>query len=126
MVLALVLFAGAVAAVVHSVNKTKKPKVFHKTVTMICDNPDCTNPQRDRLFRKKLVTNDPFPKITCPFCKQETAYRAVQCRNCETIFPLIQEGNENPTVDLRCPECNSMDIELDSASIRVEQEEDDY
>jgi predicted nucleic acid-binding Zn-ribbon protein len=125
-VLAVLLFAAAATALIFSVKKMQKPKEFREKVTMICTNDSCTNPHPDRLMRQELVTNNPFPKVQCRFCKQLTAYRAVQCRNCRTIFPLIQEGNKNPTIDLVCPECGSKDINFHSASIKVEQEQEEY
>lgn len=124
LILALILFVAAVSALAYRLKKVTGEKEYSTTVTMICTNEDCTNPNPDHLFRKKLSTKNVFPHITCPFCKQMTAYRAVQCRSCGEIFALETEGKKNPTIDLVCPYCGSNDIDLDSSAIPVEEEEE--
>jgi DNA-directed RNA polymerase subunit RPC12/RpoP len=123
LILALIFFIVAIGAFAYRLKKTSGQKEYSSTVTMICTNEDCTNPNPLHLFRKKLSTKNPFPHITCPFCKQNTAYRAVRCRNCGEIFALETEGKRNPTLDLVCPNCRLKDIDLDSSSIPVEEEE---
>ncbi len=125
-VLAVVLLVGAATFLIFKVKNMQTPKEFREKVTMICTNEDCANPHPDNLFRREMVTKNPFPRVECPFCRQKTAYRAVQCRNCKTVFPLIQEGKENPTIDLTCPQCGGRDINFHSASIKVEVEEEEY
>jgi len=53
-----------------------------------------------------------------------TAYRAVRCRTCGEIFALETEGKKNPTLDLVCPNCGSSDIDFDSSSIPLTEEEE--
>lgn len=107
----------AIALLVIRITSTTREQKYRTTATMICTN--C-----EKMFRKELSTRNVFPKLECPDCKQKTAYRAVQCRNCEEIFALETEGKENPTLDLVCPYCGSPDIDLDSSSIPVEEEEE--
>jgi len=113
---ALLLIAG-VAALFFSVKSTKRPTEFYYTPTLICTNFDCQH-----LFKKKLSTRNVYPHLSCPLCKQQTAYRAVRCRNCGEVFPLIQQQDENPTIGLICPNCESIDIDFDSTAVPLEGE----
>ncbi len=124
LILAIIVFIAAITAFAYRLRSITGEKEYFKMSTMICTNEDCPNPQPEGLFRKKLRTTDVYPHITCPFCKQKTAYRAVQCRTCGTIFALIPEGKKNPTIDLVCPECGSRDINLDSSTVPIEEEEE--
>jgi DNA-directed RNA polymerase subunit RPC12/RpoP len=118
-ILAILLIAGAVTFLIVSARSTLKKKQFDTTITMICTNPDC-----GKTFRQKMLTRDAFvPQIACRYCKQKTALRAVQCRNCSTIFPLEPDGwpEQNPVRGLKCPRCGSTDINLDSTSVPLKQ-----
>jgi DNA-directed RNA polymerase subunit RPC12/RpoP len=41
----------------------------------------------------------------CPECKERAGYRAVQCLNCYTVYPL--KGSDAPHQSQICPECKS-------------------
>jgi len=125
LLLVLVLFVAAMTILYLRVRSIRQPKEFRRTSTMICTNPDCPNPNPDKLFKKELPTRDVFPQVTCPSCKEKTAYRAVQCRNCGQIIALEAHGNENPTFGLTCPNCGSSDINLDSSTIPLEEGEEE-
>jgi DNA-directed RNA polymerase subunit RPC12/RpoP len=118
LILAILLFAAAVSAFIFRVNQTSRPKEFHKTSTMICTNPDC-----GRTFQLRLQTSDVYPKKRCPYCKMVTALRAVQCRNCFEIFGLDPNRQPDPTLNLRCPNCGSQEINFDSAALDLGDEE---
>ena len=118
LILAIVLFAAGIAAFGYRLNSTKKQSRFYKTSAMICTNPNC-----EKIFKKKLLTRDVFPQMRCPTCKQVTAQRAVQCRDCGTIFGLDLKRKPSPTVDLLCPACESQNINLDSSTLEIEEEE---
>ncbi len=122
---ALLFLVVAIGVLAVRFYKTTRQPEYAVTVTMICTNENCSNPNPEKLFRKELPTRDVFPHITCPFCKKEMAYRAVRCRNCLTIFALRTEGKKNPTLDLVCPNCGSGDINLDSASIPLEADKEE-
>jgi DNA-directed RNA polymerase subunit RPC12/RpoP len=116
LILAVVLFAAAIAAFGYRLNSTKKRNTFYKTSAMICTNPNC-----EKIFQKKLLTRNVFPEMRCPTCKQVTAHRAVQCRDCGTIFGLDPKRKPSPTVDLQCPACESRNINFDSSTLELEE-----
>jgi len=115
LIVTVLLFAVAIFALVLRIKSTSQQKEFFQSWTMICANCDKT-------FREKVVTSNVFPHITCPNCKQKTAFRAVQCRRCGTIFPLRSDLKKDPTIDLQCPNCSSPELNLDSTSVPVEEE----
>jgi DNA-directed RNA polymerase subunit RPC12/RpoP len=117
-ILAIVLFVGAVSALVYRVTSTRRQKTFYSTTTMICTNPEC-----GKIFQQRLVTRDVFPKLRCPHCKLETAFRAVQCQNCGEIFGLDPARKPDPVTDLRCPRCGSREINFDSSALDLSEEE---
>lgn len=116
--LAIVLFVGAVSALVYRITTTTRQKTFYRTTTMICTNPEC-----GEIFQRRLVTRDTFPKVRCPHCKLETAFRAVQCRNCGEIFGLDPDRKPDPVTDLRCPQCGSREINFDSSALDLSEAE---
>jgi DNA-directed RNA polymerase subunit RPC12/RpoP len=118
LILAVLVFVAAISAFLYRVKQTSTPKVFYKTSTMICTNPDC-----GKTFQLRLKTSEVFPKKRCPYCKMLTGFRAVQCRNCLTIFGLDPDRKPDPTTGLKCPQCGSQDINFDSSSLDLEQEE---
>lgn len=117
-ILAVVVFVAAISAFILRVKQTSRPKEFQKTSTMICTNPDC-----EKTFQLKLNTSDVYPKKRCPHCKMPTALRAVQCRNCFEIFGLDPDRRPDPTLNLQCPHCRSQEINFDSSTLELEEEE---
>ncbi len=118
LVLAAVVFVAAVSAFILRVKQTSRPKDFQKTSAMICTNPEC-----GEIFQLKLKTSDVYPKKRCPYCKMHTAFRAVQCRACLTVFGLDPDRKPDPTLNLRCPNCGSQEINFDSSTLELEDEE---
>jgi ribosomal protein L40E len=114
---AVLFFAVAITALVLRVKSTSRPKEFYQTWTMICTNADC-----EKTFRQKHLTSDVFPQMTCPNCKQNTAFRAVQCRRCGTIFPLRSDLKKDPSIGLQCPNCRSPELNLDSSTVPLAEE----
>jgi len=114
----MLLFIVAVSALIYRVKTTSRQKEFYKMTTMICTNPEC-----ERTFQLRLQTSDVFPKKRCPHCKQMTALRAAQCRNCLEIFGLDPDRRPDPTSNLKCPNCSSQEINFDSSTLELEQEE---
>ena len=117
-VLAVILFVGGVSALVYRITSTSRQKTFYRTTTMICTNPQC-----GEIFQQRLVTRNTFPKLRCPHCKLETAFRAVQCQNCGEIFPLDPDRKPDPVADLRCPRCGSREINFDSSALDLSEVE---
>jgi DNA-directed RNA polymerase subunit RPC12/RpoP len=56
----------------------------------------------------------------CRFCGAKAVWRAVQCRDCGTVFPLIRDPSQPDPTDLgRCPKCGSRRTgEVDPDAIR--------
>ena len=51
------------------------------------------------------IANQP---AKCRFCGAETVWRAAQCRDCGTVFPLIRDPSRLDPGELgRCPKCGS-------------------
>ncbi len=118
LLLAAVLFVAAITVLFLRVRSISKPKEFYRPAVMVCTNPNCEN-----LFRIDLVTSNVFPKMTCPKCKQKTAFRAAQCRNCGTIIGLDPDRKPAPTVGLACPKCEAQDFNFHLSTIPGEQGE---
>lgn len=118
LVLAILLFAAGVSALVVRVKQTSRQKAFYKKSAMICTNPEC-----GKIFQLKLETSEVYPRKRCPYCKMMTALRAVQCRNCGEIFGLDPDRQPDPTANLKCPRCGSQEINFDSSTLEIEQEE---
>jgi len=124
MILAVLLFVGGASALIFRLQSTMRQPTYYNEFIMVCTNPDCSNPHPKKLFRARIPSKNVFPHIECPFCKQKTAYRAVQCEvaDCREIFPLKTEGKRDPTIGLTCPSCGLQYINLDSSSEALQEE----
>lgn len=86
------------------------------TVWMMCANPDCgaqyeldkkeyVEAMRGQDQAMMMMT---VPALTCKECGQQTAYQAVKCEKCETVF--FRNSVPNDYSD-RCPQCGFSAIE---------------
>lgn len=101
----LVVLVGIIAAASYSLVKRTKPeeeKMGYPAILM-CASPDCK-----KIFEGRRIVGQ-SPPFKCKYCQKMTAYRAVRCLNCDTIFPFV--FREDPTkpeseeLEVRCPEC---------------------
>lgn len=76
----------------------------------LCVNPDCGKEFKLSPDELREAMSDqmamPMPgmgpmAIECQFCNEKTAYPAMQCQECQTVF--IMDYNYNPPDE--CPEC---------------------
>lgn len=101
----LALLAGVIVAASYSIVKRAKPKEegMGYTAVLMCANPDCK-----KVFEGRVIAAQP-PPFKCKYCLKMTAYRAVRCANCGTVFPnVVREDPTRPESEelkVRCPEC---------------------
>jgi len=84
---------------------------------MLCVNPDCghifelTRDEMRLQMREKgrmMMGRGGPPVFTCPQCGEESAYQAIRCPKCSTVF--IADYGTDDFAD-RCPECGYSAIE---------------
>lgn len=121
-IITLVLLVGVIAAASYFAVKRSKPdeEKLGYTAVLMCSNPEC-----GKAYEGRIVAGTP-PPFVCKYCGKKTAYRAMRCVDCGTIFPLIvQEDPTKPeSEEIRtqeCPECGSIDFEI--VPTKAEQEE---
>ena len=114
-VVCLALAAGITARnfVGSSSGRTKSDGTF----SMLCVNPECghifelTREERQQQMREKgrarMMRGGPRA-FTCPECGEDSAYQAIRCPKCDTVF--ISDYQSGDFTD-RCPECGYSAIE---------------
>ena len=83
---------------------------------MLCVNPDCghvfemTTEERRQIMRERgrMIRRGGPPAFTCPKCGEESAYAAMKCSKCSTVFIADYTSQDFPD---RCPECGYSAIE---------------
>ena len=70
-----------------------------------------TNQYRDHIIQGGIWVPGRMPPtpIECPECSMRSAFRAVKCKECETIFMQDYTSEDFPD---RCPKCDYSDIEV--------------
>lgn len=121
-IIILVVLVGVIAAFSYLAVKRSKPdeEELGYTAVLMCANPDC-----QKQYEGRVVAGTP-PPFVCKYCGKKTAYRAMRCLDCDSVFPLIvQEDPTKPeSEEIRtqeCPECGSTYFEI--VPTRAEQEE---
>jgi predicted RNA-binding Zn-ribbon protein involved in translation (DUF1610 family) len=46
--------------------------------------------------------------VKCPFCNQRAGWRALKCRECETIFPCVKTDGLPPAEGYSCSKCGAV------------------
>ncbi len=86
--------------------KQAMPKKYYYTADLKCESCGA-------VFQQKIASGTTFP-IKCPKCGKKTAYRAVKCLDCGTIFTIHPpKPGEMPSPEMempKCPKCGSTNI----------------
>ena len=89
----------------------------NEPVQMLCMNQECgmdfemtTEDYREQMMQGGMMGPGPMAQAPteCPECGMQSAFRAVKCKECETIFMQDYSSGDFPD---RCPECEYSDIE---------------
>ena len=90
----------------------------NEPVQMLCMNEECvmdfelsTEEYREQMMQGGMMGPGPMAQtpIECPECSMRSAFRAVKCKKCETIFMQDYTSGDFPD---RCPKCDYSDIEV--------------
>ena len=107
--------AGAIAVINFGGGGEGTSAAAQKPQLMLCVNPDCGNifemtmEERRQAMRERgrMRMRGGPPAFTCPKCGEESAYAAIRCPKCSTVF--IQDYTSD--FPDRCPECGYSAIE---------------
>ena len=89
----------------------------NEPVQMLCMNEECgadfemsAEEYREQMMQGGMMGPGPMAQtpIECPECGMRSAFRAVKCKECGTIFMQDYTSGDFPD---RCPECGYSDIE---------------
>ena len=79
-------------------------------IQMLCAECDAefelsVDDYREQLMEKGIVPMGPMasPACVCSVCENETAYKAVTCKKCKTVF--VPAGSGTQDYPDRCPDC---------------------
>ena len=116
-VVACLALAGAIAIKNFSGGGSSISTATQKPQVMLCVNPDCghifelTREEMQIQMRDKgpmMMGRGGATAFTCPQCGKESAYQAIRCPKCNTVF-TADYGSDDFTD--RCPECGYSAIE---------------
>jgi len=89
-------------------------------VVMLCANPDCgidyeltVEEYREQLQEVQRALGPMMMMggnllLTCPECEEQSAYKAMRCKECDFIFVPIPGSDDYRD---RCPECGYSELE---------------
>jgi len=89
----------------------------NEPVQMLCMNQECgadfelsSEEYKAQIMQGGMMGPGPMAQmpIECPECGMRSAFRAVKCKKCETVFMQDYTSGDFPD---RCPECDYSDIE---------------
>ena len=112
-ILCLILAIGITAVTNMSGSSSRS----NKPIQMLCMNEECgmdfemtTEEYREQMMQGGMMGPGPMAQapIECPECSMQSAFRAMKCKECETIFMQDYSSGDFPD---RCPECEYSDIE---------------
>ena len=87
-------------------------------VQMLCMNQECrmdfelsSEEYSKQIMQGGMMGPGPMAQtpIECPECSMRSAFRAVKCKKCETVFMQDYTSGDFPD---RCPKCDYSDIEV--------------
>jgi hypothetical protein len=90
----------------------------NEPVQMLCMNQECrmdfelsSKEYSEQIMQGGMMGPGPMAQtpIECPECSMRSAFRAVKCKECETIFMQDYTSGDFPD---RCPKCDYSDIEV--------------
>ncbi len=90
----------------------------NEPIQMLCMNQECkmdfelsSKEYSEQIMQGGMMGPGPMAQtpIECPECSMRSAFRAVKCNECETIFMQDYTSEDFPD---RCPKCDYSDIEV--------------
>ncbi len=90
----------------------------NEPIQMLCMNRECvmdfelsSKEYRAQIMQGGMMGPGPMAQtpIECPECSMRSAFRAVKCKKCETVFMQDYTSGDFPD---RCPECDYSDTEV--------------
>jgi len=106
----------AAAAIIYVKNMSRDGRgrtAASETMWVKCTNPDCgaayeiSESEYIEWARESAYSTGPVP-MRCEKCGEDSAYQAIKCEKCETVFVM---GTVTDDFADRCPECGNSETE---------------